>query len=192
MVRLQLDPSDCSCRWFEYVFLLHEVCKADYSWMTAGLSECTPFILVARSRPGLPLAIPLSWQAWLVEPGPVCRGPFGQQDRDGGSERVLMLGLSNRCVWWSEGGCSEEKRELWWVMEDWTANRVVMLCGCPHKWLVTFLYLNSKWSTDAKKVTNRMMCLFLWSWGWLCSVSPPVAWTCQLKSKCIGSGQGCL
>jgi hypothetical protein len=37
-----------------------------------------------------------------------------------------------------------------------------------------------------------MVCLFLWSWGWLCSMSPPVAWTCQLKSKCIGSGQGCL
>ena len=63
---------------------------------TAGLSECPPFILVACSRPGLPLAIPPSRRAWLVEPGPVCRGPLGQQERDGGSERVLLLGLTFR------------------------------------------------------------------------------------------------
>ena len=66
--------------------------------MTAGLSECSPFILVPRRRPGLPLASPPSRLAWLVEPGPVFRGPLGQQDRDGGSERVLLLGLSNRRV----------------------------------------------------------------------------------------------
>jgi len=66
--------------------------------MFAGLSECPPFILVARHRPGLPLASLLSRWAWLVEPCPVCQGPLGQQDRDGGSERVLLLGLSNHHV----------------------------------------------------------------------------------------------
>ena len=80
--------------------------------VTAGLSECPPFILVPRRRLGLPLAIPASRRAWLVEPGPVCWGPLGQRDRDGGGERVLLLGLSNRCVFRCEDGCSEEKREL--------------------------------------------------------------------------------
>ena len=64
----------------------------------SGWSECPPFILVARRRPGLPLASPPSQRAWLVEPGPVCRGPLGQRDRDGGCERVQLLGLSNRHV----------------------------------------------------------------------------------------------
>ena len=35
--------------------------------MTAGLSECPPFILVARHKPGLPLASPPSRWTWLVE-----------------------------------------------------------------------------------------------------------------------------
>ena len=63
-----------------------------------GCSECPPFILVACRRPGLPLASPPSRMAWLVEPGPVCRGPLSQRDRDGGCERVLLLDLSNRRV----------------------------------------------------------------------------------------------
>jgi len=37
MGRLQLDPSDCSCRWFRYLFLLLEVYHTDYSFrMPAG------------------------------------------------------------------------------------------------------------------------------------------------------------
>ena len=47
------------------LFLLLEVCQADYSFqMTAGLSECPPFILVARRRPGLPGAVRSARQRW--------------------------------------------------------------------------------------------------------------------------------
>ena len=61
------------------LFLLLEVCQADYSFrMTGGLSECPPFILVVHRGPGLPLASLPSQRAWLFEPGPVCRGPLGQ------------------------------------------------------------------------------------------------------------------
>jgi hypothetical protein len=81
------------------LFLLLEVCQADYSFrMTAVLSEYPPFILIAHRSPGLPLASPLSQWAWLVEPGLVCRGLLGQRDRDGASESVLLLGLSNHRV----------------------------------------------------------------------------------------------
>ena len=76
------------------------------------LSECLHFILVAHCRLGLPLASLLSWQAWLVEPCMICRGPLGQRDRDGESKRVLLLGVSNLHAGQHEDGCSQQEGKM--------------------------------------------------------------------------------
>ena len=76
-----------------------------------GWSECSPFILVARRRPGLPLASLPSRRAWLVELVQVA-GAASQRGRDGGSERVLPLRLSNRHAGQCKDGCLGEEREL--------------------------------------------------------------------------------
>ena len=88
------------------LFLLLEVCQADYSFrMTGGLSECPPFILVVCRRPGLPGAIKSARQrrreresaaTWFKQPSCVTvRGwVFGR-------EKGAVMSYGQRCddVW---------------------------------------------------------------------------------------------